>query len=130
MNRSRTILGIFLFVVGVLHFVGAEFFVRMMPDWLPWHLELVWLSGLAEIILGVLAFTGRPAPVLTGYGIILLLIAVYPANIHMAMYPERFPEATPWILYIRLPIQFVFIWWAYRALIAPSRRLASATPSV
>ena len=52
---------------------------------------------------------------LAGWGLVLLLLAVYPANIHMALHPELFPNIAPIVLYIRLPLQFVLITWAYWA---------------
>lgn len=104
---------------GVMHFVRAELFVAIMPPWIPWHLELVWLSGVFEILggLGVLLPATRRV---AGLGLVALLIAVYPANVHMALHPEAFvargmSEASLWI---RLPFQFVFMawaWWATRS---------------
>jgi len=99
---------------GVSHFTSFEFFVNIMPPYLPAHLALVYVSGVFEVLGGVgvlLPATRR----LAGYGLIALLIAVYPANIHMAMNPELFPEVTPTALYIRLPVQFLlmaWVWWA------------------
>ena len=104
--------------IGVAHFTNAEFFVAIMPPYLPWHLELVYLSGVAEIAggLGVLFAATRPW---ARVGLIALLIAVYPANIHMAMNPEPFLAKGMSLaaLYGRLPFQFLFmawVWWAAR----------------
>ena len=68
------------------------------------------LSGIAEIAgaIGLLVPALRPA---AGWGLIALLICVFPANIHMAMQPQKFPEFTPWMLWARLPLQLVFIAW-------------------
>ncbi len=105
----------FAFVwVGITHFTGPEFFVAIVPPYLPAPLALVYISGVAEIAggLGVLlAATRRWA----GWGLIALLVAVYPANIHMALHPEDFPEASAGALYVRLAFQLVFfawVWWA------------------
>lgn len=100
--------------VGVLHFVRAEFFISIMPPYLPWHRELVYVSGLLEM-LGGLALLPRVTRRWAGWGLIALMIAVYPANIHMAMNPDQFPDLSPAALYLRLPLQFVmiaFVWWA------------------
>ncbi len=100
--------------VGILHFTSADFFVSIVPPYLPAHLALVYISGFFEIAggLGVLVPNLRR---LAGYGLIALMIAVYPANIHMAMNPELYPQASTTLLYLRLPMQFVmiaFVWWA------------------
>ena len=100
--------------VGVAHFTHTAFFTFIMPPWLPWHQELVWLSGFFEILGGV----GLLSPQLrriSSRGLVMLLIAVYPANVHMALNPEPFiAEGMPlWGLYLRLPLQFVFIAWMW-----------------
>ncbi len=109
-------LGFSFVAVGVAHFTDADFFVRIMPPYLPWHLEIVYLSGVFEIAggLGVLLASTRS---LARLGLIALLIAVYPANIHMAMNPEPFiaEGMSVAMLYGRLPVQFLFmawVWWA------------------
>jgi len=101
-------------LVGISHFTHAEFFVAIMPPYLPAHLELVWVSGIFEILGGIgliLPRTRRWA----SYGIIALLFAVFPANLHMAINSETFvAQGMPlWGLYARLPVQLVFIAWAY-----------------
>jgi uncharacterized membrane protein len=97
---------------GVNHFVSPAFYVDIMPPYLPWHLELVYLSGLCEIVLGGLVLLPQYAPV-AAWGLIALLVAVFPANIHMALHPELFPKFSPAALWARLPLQAVFIAWAY-----------------
>jgi len=99
---------------GVNHFVNPEFFIAIMPPYLPAHAELVALSGVFEILggLGVLVPRTRS---LAGWGLVALLIAVFPANLHMALNPELFPDVSPAALYFRLPIQFVVIAWSYWA---------------
>jgi len=84
----------------------------MMPPYLPAHLFLIYLSGFLEIGCGIALllpkFSKRAA-----WGIILLLLAIFPANIYMAMNPQIFPDINPLILYLRLPLQFVLIGWAF-----------------
>ena len=90
-----------------------DFFLKMMPPVLPVPLALVWISGGFEILggLGLLVPQTRR---FSSWGLIALLIAVYPANIHMMLNPEQFAEfASPLALYIRMPFQFVFIAWAW-----------------
>lgn len=103
---------------GLAHFVLTELFVSIVPPYLPAHRELVLISGVFEILGGI----GLAIPALrrwAGYGLMALLVAVFPANIHMALSPEPFIEkGIPlWSLYARLPLQFVFIlgvWWCSR----------------
>ena len=100
-------------IVGILHFTHVDFFLKMMPPYLPWHLELVWLSGVFEILggLGLLVPQTRRW---TSYGLIALLFAVYPANIHMWLHSEQFADVgSPLALTLRLPFQFVFMAWAW-----------------
>ena len=113
MSRSvfRTILAISFIVVGILHFTNPAPFVSIMPSYLPWHLELVYLSGVFEILGGtglLIPFTRRWAM----WGLIALLVAVYPANINMlvnVIYLDDMPQER-WILWVRMPLQF-FIGW-------------------
>jgi uncharacterized membrane protein len=108
---------------GVTHFTRPEFFVAIVPPYLPAPLLLVYLSGVAEIAGGVGVLIPRLRR-LAGWGLLALLVAVYPANIHMALNPEQFPQMTPTALYVRLPFQFVFaawVWWATKPDVAPPR---------
>ena len=114
--RSLTLglLGIAFIAVGVRHFTGPDFFVAIVPPYLPAPLALVYISGFFEI-LGGAGLLIPPLRRIAGWGLIALMIAVYPANIHMAMNPDQFPDLPPTALYVRLPIQFVMIaivWWA------------------
>ena len=105
----------FAFVsLGVNHFINPEFYVAIMPPYIPAHDELVQICGVFEILggLGVLISRTRS---FAGWGLIALLVAVFPANLHMALNPELFPYVTPAALYVRLPIQFLFTAWAYWA---------------
>jgi uncharacterized membrane protein len=115
MTRSRIILAIFFISVGIMHFVRTGFFMSIMPPYLPYHLELVYISGVFEILggIGVLVPQVRKW---AGYGLILLLISVFPANIQMLINAIHNHESTPTIilLIIRLPIQPLLIYWVYR----------------
>jgi uncharacterized membrane protein len=102
-----------LFVAaGVMHFVRPQFYVSAMPPYLPWHLELVYVSGVIEIALGVLLPVPRVRR-LAAWGMVALMVAVFPANVHMAMHPDLFPTFPRWVLYARLPLQGVLIAWAW-----------------
>lgn len=108
----KWLLGLLFILAGINHFVHPGFYVAIMPPYLPWHLELVYLSGLFEVLLGVLLLIPRTTA-LAAWGLVALLVAVFPANVHMAMNPELFPGISPVILWGRLPLQGVFIAWAY-----------------
>ncbi|MEJ7861210.1 MAG: DoxX family membrane protein [Pyrinomonadaceae bacterium] len=108
----RWILAIVFVLAGIYHFVNPAIYLRIMPPYLPVHLLLIYLSGFFQIVLGVLLvvpkFTRRAA-----WGVVGLLIAVFPANIFIAMNTELFPEINPILIWLRLPLQFVMMAWAY-----------------
>jgi len=108
---SRYLLAILFAVAGMLHFIRPDFYLRIMPPYLPWHLELVYLSGVCEFLLGVLLLVPRVSRA-AAWGIIALLIAVFPANVYLFQHQEIFP-APPLLHLLRLPLQAVFILWAY-----------------
>ena len=110
----KYLLALFYIGAGVNHFVNPGFYLNIMPPYLPWHLELVYLSGIIEIVLGIMVLIPRFTSI-SGWGIIALLIAVFPANLHMALNPHLYPNIKPILLYIRLPLQGVFMYWAYWA---------------
>jgi uncharacterized membrane protein len=98
---------------GVYHFIRPKFYVRIMPSWLPYHLQLVYISGIAEIILGILlCFTSTR--IFAAWGIIALLIAVFPANVQMMLNYQQQHHPYTWVAILRLPLQLVLIWWASR----------------
>jgi uncharacterized membrane protein len=108
----KYLLAIVMVGAGVNHFLDPGFYLKLMPPYLPWHLPLVYLSGIFEILLGLLLMIQKYTR-LAAWGLIALLIAVFPANIHMAMNTELFPHVNPNYHWIRLPFQGVFIAWAY-----------------
>ncbi|MDA7602034.1 MAG: DoxX family protein [SAR86 cluster bacterium] len=105
-------LAAFFINVGVDHFVNPEFYLSIMPPAFPLHLEAVYISGFFEILGGVGVLIPRLRKI-AGWGLVALLVAVYPANIYMAITPEAFPEASVALLYVRLAFQFLFFYWAY-----------------
>lgn len=116
MNRfkqiSRFLYGIAFVAAGANHFLNTPFYVNIMPPYLPWHEALVYVSGLAEIGLGGLLLIERWSR-LAAWGLIALLIAVFPANVHMAMHHGQYQWASPLALWLRLPLQGLLIIWAY-----------------
>ncbi|QDF29651.1 DoxX family protein [Halarcobacter anaerophilus] len=108
----KYLLGILLVFGGIAHFTKTEFYLKAMPSYLPFHEFIVYASGVLEIVLGVLLViykTTRKAAI----GIILLFIAIFPANINMYLNHTDFPDMSETALLVRLPIQLILIAWAY-----------------
>jgi uncharacterized membrane protein len=120
MTLTRIILGAAFIAAGLNHFRNTAFYVGIMPPYLPWHVELVYVSGVAEIALGAMLLFSKWSR-LAAWGLIALLVAVFPANIHMAMHPEQYPSIPTAALWMRLPIQGLLIAWAFRYTRAQSR---------
>ncbi|MDQ2681591.1 MAG: hypothetical protein M3Y21_11345 [Candidatus Eremiobacteraeota bacterium] len=117
MQRLRPIslglLGAFFIAAGLLHFLKLPTYARIVPPWLPMHVLLVQISGAVEIAGGLGAWLPITRRV-SGIGLIALLIAVFPANIFMAMHAAAFSDiAGPTALWLRLPLQFVAIAWVW-----------------
>jgi uncharacterized membrane protein len=117
----RGLATIFFVVAGTFHFLKPKPYVQIMPPYFPAPQLLVAVSGLAEIAGGV-GLLIRPLRRAAGWGLIALLIAVFPANIYMAQHPGQFHFA-PWILWLRLPLQAVFIAWVWFVASQRSRAL-------
>ena len=108
----KWLLAIAFIFAGTNHFINTDFYMRIMPPVLPWHLFLVYLSGVIEIALGIMLLIPKFSR-LAAWGIILLLLAVFPANIYKAVNTELFKDFDPTLIYLRLPLQFVLIAWAF-----------------
>ena len=112
--RKLILLGLaaFFINVGVDHFVNPDFYLDIMPPAFPLHAEAVYISGFFEVLGGIGVLVPRLRKI-AGWGLFALLVAVYPANIYMALNPEIFPDIPVTLLYIRLAFQFLFFYWAY-----------------
>lgn len=113
-SALRVLLALFFIVGGILHFVKTPLYLTIMPPYLPYRLELVYISGVFEILGGI----GVLVPALrryAGYGLIALVVAVTPANIQMAIdYLQRDGlTAFTVLLLLRLPLQLLIIYWIY-----------------
>lgn len=108
----KVIFALIFIAAGILHFAASDKFLRIVPPVLPFPLFIVYLSGVCEIALGVMLLIPKYTR-FAAWGLIALLIAVFPANIYMALNPPLFPDISPALLYLRLPLQFVLIAWAY-----------------
>ncbi len=113
---SLVIVFLYFMAGGVLHFIITDFFVHIMPPYLPLHHAAVYVSGVFEIV-GALGLVFRATRVLASRGLFVLTALVSLANIHMWQHPELFPEVRPEFLTYRLVAQgvlFVLIWQAGR----------------
>lgn len=112
----RYLIALSFVAAGIMHFLKVGFFMRIMPDYIPWHKAMVWISGVAEIIGGI-AILIPSTRIWAVYGLIALLLAVFPANIDMAVkaYRKDGHNAYTWLLLLRLPLQFVLIYWVWWA---------------
>ena len=104
----RALVSLFFLIGGVCHFTCTDYFISIMPPYLPWHRQLVYLSGAFEL-LGAIALWLPATRRIAGLGLIALALAVWPANIHMAIHPEAFPAIPAWVLYLRVPLQLFII---------------------
>jgi uncharacterized membrane protein len=111
MTWSQRLLAVFFTAAGTLHFLRPAMYEEIMPGYLPAHHELVLASGAAEIA-GALGVIPRRTRRLAGLWLAATLIAVFPANVHMALHPDRYPGFSPALLWARLTLQPLVIWWA------------------
>jgi uncharacterized membrane protein len=112
--RTPSLLGLLFIAGGINHFVIPRVYARIVPPGFGDPATLVSVSGVAEVAggLGVLLGPTRRA---AGLGLIALLAAVFPANLHMARNPEQFERIPRWALYARLPLQPLMMRWVWRA---------------
>ncbi len=108
----KYLLAVFFVLAGFNHFINPAFYLKIMPPYVPWHLLLVYLSGFFEIALGILLLIPKFTH-FAAWGLIALLIAVFPANIHMAVNHQLFPEYRAMTLWLRLPLQLVLMTLSY-----------------
>ena len=109
----RGVLALGMIYAGVNHFTHPEPFMKIVPDSLPAHRAIVFVSGFFEIAGGFGLFVPRLRRA-AAWGLVLLLIAVFPANVYMATHHIYFEGIhDQWLLWLRLPLQAVLIAWAW-----------------
>jgi uncharacterized membrane protein len=109
---SIIIMSWFYIFAGLSHFTDSNWFLQIVPPYLPFKLELVYVSGILEIIFGFMLILPSMR-YYAGWGLILLLIAVYPANIYLAQTNGAAMNTSALVAWGRLPFQFLFIGIAY-----------------
>ena len=120
---SLWLIGVLFIIAGANHFLTPSVYMSMMPPWLPAHMALIQVSGIAEIAGGIgilLPSTRRAAAI----GLLALLIAIFPANLHVALHGWPGTDVPRWILWLRLPFQPLFMLWVTFATgLFPKRKL-------
>ena len=99
-------------VAGSMHFIRPGMYMGIMPPWLPAPKFLIFASGACEIIFGFLLLPAATRPV-AAWLIIALLVAIFPANVQMALQFTEQHQAGWWLTWLRLPLQGLLIWWAF-----------------
>ena len=99
-------------IAGIMHFVKPKAYMRIMPRYLPNHKPLVYISGFAEIALGI-GICLPKTRALSLYGIIFMLLLFFLVHFYMLSSDKAGMGLPKWILWARLFLQFVLIWWAW-----------------
>ncbi len=118
---SRALICLLFIAAGFNHFISPGIYLKIMPAYLPSPLALVYVSGFFELVGGI----GVAVPRLcraAGWGLIALLVAVFPANVHMVVHADEFPAVPFWALVLRLPLQGLLIAWVWWATVRPSAK--------
>ncbi len=97
---------------GINHFIHPEMYIKIMPPWLPYHAALVLISGICEIVFGLMLLLPTTRK-MAAWLIIVTLIAIFPANIQMMLHYLDENNPRLWMAIVRLPLQVLLIWWAY-----------------
>ena len=122
-SALRWLLAIFFVVAGVNHFVMPKIYLGMMPPSLPWPAALNAIAGAAEILGGIGVLVPR-ARRFAGWGLIALLIAIFPANLHVALAGKMAgTDLSPLTLWLRLPFQAAFVAWVWWVALARERKI-------
>lgn len=115
-KMGLTVVFLFFLFGGVGHFLATDFFVHIVPPYIPYPRAVVWLSGVAELLLAFSLLSARLRSG-AGYALLALICGVSLANIHMWLHPELFPEVPEWALSLRLLLQVGLLyltWWSTR----------------
>jgi uncharacterized membrane protein len=120
-TAHRWLAAIFFVVAGANHFLKPQFYRQIVPPSFPSPAMLVIVSGICEIVGGI-GLLIRPLRRAAGWGLIALLLCVFPANLYMAIHPQRIADLhiSRWLLWLRLPLQGLLIAWVWFVSLADS----------
>ncbi|MEI7486226.1 MAG: hypothetical protein WCJ72_02235 [Chryseobacterium sp.] len=113
MIYSKFVLSFLLILAGIMHFVKPQIFIKIMPSYIPFHLQTVYISGLFEILCGILLIFPQTQNLVANLSILLFFL-VFPANVEIAKNFYQIHHKYFWLTVLRLPLQIVLIWWAYQ----------------
>lgn len=102
----------FYVLAGINHFIMPSYYMAIMPPYLPYHIELVYITGVCEVIIGLFLIPESTRRV-TAWVLIGLLIVIFPANIQMMINYTNENNPGLWFTILRLPVQLLLIWWAW-----------------
>lgn len=111
---ARIFAGPVMFIAGLNHFINPSFYEKIIPEFLPAPTALVYVSGVAEMV-GAAGVIYPPTRRKGGWFLIAVLVAVFPANLHMAINASDYPDIPKWTLVARLPLQALFIYLVWLA---------------
>ena len=109
----KIVFALIFIAAGIGHFLNPGLFIKIMPAPIPYKPEIVAISGILEIVFGTMLLSPITSS-LGALGLMALLVAVFPANINLALNPGLTPGFPGWLHWLRLPLQPVLIWWAYQ----------------
>ena len=118
-------MALFYVVAGIIHFLGPQFYRPIIPSWVPCHDPVIYISGVLEIVFGILLLIPTIRN-LAAWAIIILLIVIFPANVQMMLNYLHGHNPLLWVAILRLPFQILLIWWAYNTRKPMNTQLSSA----
>ena len=110
---SLYIMAALYIAAGINHFVSPKFYGAIMPPYIPFHTLAIFVSGAAESILGLLLLF-NPTRKAASWGIVILLLAIFPANVQMLVNYIKQNNPFIWVAVLRLPLQALLIWWTLK----------------
>lgn len=127
-QRTRRWLALLFIVSGAYHFISVETYLGMMPAYVPYPRAAIYLSGAAEVLggIGVLLPRWQKA---AAWGLIVLLAALLPANLHLAINGWEAVSLPSWILWASVPLQFLLMAWIYHACLSEPKSNSALTSS-